>query len=55
MDDIGNAILLEDGTGRLLLDDGSVILLDSAPSKTALNNYLAVRVGDGMGTVEKLR
>lgn len=60
MDDIGNSFLLEDGTGNILNEDGiGQLILESGPDYSTgeikFNNYLFVKVGDGMSTGEKIR
>jgi hypothetical protein len=46
--------LLEDGD-FILLEDGGLLVLEDAPPDIALNNFLSVRVGDGMSTGERIR
>ena len=54
--DYGHDILLEDNTGSILLEDGSgVLLLETSPGPLTFNDYLFVKVGDGMSTSEKIR
>lgn len=59
MNDQGNGILLEDGTGVLLLEGAepsAIILLENAATDSGIgtgveilfNNYLFITVGDGM-------
>ena len=51
--------LLEDDSGYYLLENGADrYLLESSdvpPGPVALQNYLAVKVGNGMSTSEKIR
>ena len=51
--------LLEDGSGYYLLEDGSGNYLlessDAPPPPVAFNNFLFVKVGDGMSCTEKIR
>ena len=46
--------LLEDGSGGYLQEDGTGVLLLERSAPTILNNYLFVKVGDGMSTSEKV-
>lgn len=58
MKDHGNAYLLEDDTdltNNILLEDGSGILLLESAGQISFNNYEFVTVGDGMSTSEKIR
>ena len=42
--------LLEDGSGNYLLESS-----DAPPPPVAFNNFLFVKVGDGMSCTEKIR
>ena len=53
VDPAGYALLAEDGD-TLNVEDGQVFVTEDRPPDTAFNNYLAVSVGDGMGTTDRL-
>jgi hypothetical protein len=56
MNDHGNAILNENESGEILLEDGTgTLLLESAPLPISFNNYEFVRADSGISVTEKIR